>query len=638
MEPPTTEYEPRIDYAARRRDRASRRASERTVSVGGWPLYIAVGMAIVILFAAVFEMATTTGRVHPGVTVAGVDIGGMIPEKASAVLAEELPARAADAVTVSYGSETWTIEPEEIGLTFDFKAAVTDAMDVGRKGGIVSALSGRFSARFGGVIVSPYASADPDKLEEILETVASGVDVAPEDASVRIDGTTATVIPGKDGLALDRAKAGKLIVAAMLAEDKSVEAPVGSAPVAITDAEAESAKAVAEQMMSAPAVVTFEKKSWTFDESDVAKWIQFRRSDATDTAGSGESVQVTSQADGQDVDLVCYVSSKSARKRVMAKVGAKVGRPARDARFKTKSGSVTIIPSKNGIGPDMDTLASHLTAKLADENSDRTVELRTTITQPKITTQAARDMGIKDRISYYTTEYAASNKPRVNNIHQLGDGLDGTLIAPGATFSFNKAVGERTAEKGYQEAPAIVNGKLVPQLGGGICQVGTTVFNAVFDSGLPVVERRNHSFYISHYPKGRDATVSWGGPDFKFKNTTDDWILVSVSYTSSSITIALYGTDPDYDVDAEVGEWRNMRKFATEKIKDPKLEEGGRVVEDAGIEGRSITVKRIVSKNGKVVRTDSFVSVYKPKTEVVRVGTKQPKKAESAEPVEDTEP
>ncbi len=97
----------------------------------------------------------------------------------------------------------------------------------------------------------------------------------------------------------------------------------------------------------------------------------------------------------------------------------------------------------------------------------------------------------------------------------------GRCIAPGETFSFNGTVGPRTAEKGYQEAGAIVNGELVPQLGGGICQVGTTIFNTVFESGLPVVERHNHSFYISHYPKGRDATVSWGGPDFKFRNDTD---------------------------------------------------------------------------------------------------------------------
>ena len=332
------------------------------------------------------------------------------------------------------------------------------------------------------------------------------------------------------------------------------------------------------------------------------------------------------------------MSARAAGKAVIPAVGAKIGRPARDARFKTRSGSVTIVPSKNGIGPDMDTLASRLTSELADEGSGRKVELRTTITKPKLTTQKAREMGIKQRLARYTTTYAPGNASRVNNIHLLGDALDGKLVAPGETFSFNGAIGQRTAAKGYQEANAIVNGKLVPQLGGGICQVGTTIFNAVYESGLPVVDRRNHSFYISHYPKGRDATVSWGGPDFKFKNTTDNWVLISVSYTSSSITIAVYGTDPGYEVVSEVGEWRNVKPYPTEKIKDPKMVVGSRVVEDPGVDGKSITVKRIVSKNGKIIRTDRFVSVYKPKAEVVRVGTKPKKPPADTVPVTEPQP
>ena len=310
----------------------------------------------------------------------------------------------------------------------------------------------------------------------------------------------------------------------------------------------------------------------------------------------------------------------------MAALGEKVGRPAKDAQFKTSNGRVTIIPSRDGIGPNVKALALSLTQEMQDASADRVVELRTQRTEPTITTKKAKSMGIKERIGTYTTTYSPGATARVNNIHLLGDALDGALIAPGGTFSFNGQAGERTAAKGYQEAPAIVNGELVPQLGGGVCQVGTTVFNAVFESGLPVVQRRNHSFYISHYPKGRDATVSWGGPDLKFKNDTDNWVLVSVAYTSSSITVSLYGTDPGYEVTSETGPWTNERPFATEEIKDPDMPKGSRVVEDAGITGRSIVVKRIVSKDGKVIRTDTFASKYAPKTQVVRVGTKKTEK------------
>ena len=150
-----------------------------------------------------------------------------------------------------------------------------------------------------------------------------------------------------------------------------------------------------------------------------------------------------------------------------------MGTPAKDASFQTSNGSVTIIPSKDGIGADMGSLATDATSVLTDSsNTTRTVEIKTTVISPKLTTEKARTMGVEERISTFTTTYDGSNASRTNNIHTLGDALDGKLIAPGSTFSFNGAVGERTAAKGYQEANAIVNGKLVPQLGGGICQVG----------------------------------------------------------------------------------------------------------------------------------------------------------------------
>jgi len=589
------------------------------------PLYVAVGVGLLLIALVAAEAFASVGRVHPGVSVAGIEIGGMIPEKAELELRRGLARKTADPVVVVYGDDSWSISAADVGLVFDYSRLVDESMAVGREGGPFGAPAARLRAWVRGVSLAPQPVVDQAKMAAALSAIADGTNVAPTDAAVRIDGVEATVVPGEDGLALDKAAAQRAVLAAMLATNREVDAPIVVDPVKVTDAEAQRAAAVAQQMMSGPVEITFKSKSWTFEPEDVAEWIDFRRSDQTRTVSGEQSVAATETSASETITLITLISPRKAGKTVRPAVGAKIGKPARDARFKTRDGSVTIIPSKNGIGPDIETLAAQLTDRLADRGGERAVELRTTIAKPKLTTQMARDMGIKERISRFTTTYSAGNRPRVNNIHLLGDALDGTLVAPGKSFSFNGAVGQRTAAKGYQEANAIVNGKLVPQLGGGICQVGTTIFNAVYESGLPVMERRNHSFYISHYPKGRDATVSWGGPDIKFKNTTKDWVLVSVSYTDSSITIALYGNDPGYDVESEVGKWRNMRSAPVEEIKDPKMTVGSRVVEDPGVDGRTITVKRIVSKDGKVVRTDTFLSVYKPKVEVVRVGTK-PKK------------
>ena len=110
-----------------------------------------------------------------------------------------------------------------------------------------------------------------------------------------------------------------------------------------------------------------------------------------------------------------------------------------------------------------------------------------------------------------------SSANRIHNVHLLGDYLDGTIVLPGQVFSFNKVVGPRTAERGFLEGQAIVSGVLVPSIGGGVCQTATTVFNAAFEAGLPIIERHNHSFYIDHYPIGRDATVAWGGHDLRLR-------------------------------------------------------------------------------------------------------------------------
>lgn len=611
-----------VDYAARRADRSALKAANRHHR---WWIWVLAGFAVVLVLLGLFETVTSFGRVHPGVTVSGVAVGGKTPEGAKAALRAQLPKRAAEPVTITHQDKAWTYGPAEVGLDFDFDASVAQAMAVGREGGAFAALADRAGAWLGGVALAGAPIADEALLNKALDDLASGTDVSPVDASVELDGTEASVVPGSDGLALDRDAAAKTLLAAFLSSERKVQAPVETDEVDVTDAEAESAARTAEKMLAGPVTVKYEKKSWDFAPEKVASWVAFRRSDETSETSAAiiaAAAGSTETSSPGEVTLLAIIDPDLASKTVVPAVGTDIGRPAKDAQFKTASGKVTIVPSQTGIGPDMDSLAVALTDKLVSGGGDRTVLLVTNRTEPEITTEKARAMGIKDRISTYTTTFESGNKPRVNNIHLLGDSLDGKLIAPGDTFSFNGAIGERTAAKGYKEANAIVNGRLVPQLGGGICQVNTTLFNSVFESGLPVVQRINHSFYISHYPKGRDATVSWGGPDFKFKNDTDQWVLISVSYTNSSITIAMYGTDPGYDVTSQTGDWTNIIKFPTEEIKDPTLAAGTRIVEDGGVSGRSITVKRFVKKDGKVVRTDTFVSKYKPKVEVVRVGTK----------------
>ena len=150
-------------------------------------------------------------------------------------------------------------------------------------------------------------------------------------------------------------------------------------------------------------------------------------------------------------------------------------------------------------------------------------------------------MGITGHVSSYETIYGGIAN-RIHNVQLVAHLVDDKLIAPGATFSFNGATGERSAAKGFLEAPVIINGELSTGLGGGVCQVSTTVFNAAYEAGLPITARTNHALYISHYPLGRDATVDYPDVDLKFVNDTPHWLLLRTFVGSSSLVVSLYGT------------------------------------------------------------------------------------------------
>jgi vancomycin resistance protein YoaR len=215
---------------------------------------------------------------------------------------------------------------------------------------------------------------------------------------------------------------------------------------------------------------------------------------------------------------------------------------------------------------------------------------------------------------------------------QLVAGLiDGALIKPGATFSFNGTTGERTAVKGFEEAPVIINGELQNGIGGGVCQVSTTVFNAAFDAGLPIVERTNHALYISHYPQGRDATVDYPSLDLQFRNDTGKWLLLRTFVGTGSLTVNLYGTTVDRKVDVTTGPLVTTGATPVTTVDDPTLEKGKTAVDSYGAPPRSTSVHRIVyDASGKVLYDSTFSSRYVGEPTVMRIGTKKPAKKPAA--------
>lgn len=626
-----------------RRSRA-RRAWERTVRgrfeglFAGRPTWVrwtAVGTAATVAIAVLIVgavVAASLGRVHPGVRIGEVRVGAMKPEQAVAAVVETYGPRIADPVTVRFEDREWLMDPDALAISLNAEVLVDEAMRYGRSGSLGERIVTRARLLFQPVSVPVRVDADEAVLSASLDGIASEVRREPLDAAVVISGTEVTLAPSAVGIAVRAADLEAAVLEAFASTERRLDVPVDFVPVRVTDADAAGALEDARAFVAGPVTIAGQSASWEFTALEVAEWVGFRTepvptADATGSAEASPASAVSAPepapitpATVERWHLVAFISAEEASETILARVG-EAGTPAVDARFEVSGGSVRIVPSRDGVGVDVEALTTEMTRVLTTEEV-RQVELRTQRLEPALTTERAERMGIQERIATFTTTFSSSNRPRVSNIHTISDAIGGTLIAPGETFSLNGTVGPRTAAKGYQEAPAIIAGRLVPSLGGGICQVATTLFNTVFESGLPVVERRNHSFYISKYPKGRDAAVSWGGMDLKFKNDTENWVLVATAYTNSSVTVSLYGTDPGYTVTSTTGPFTDVRPYTVLEVPEPTLPAGTRVVEDQGVNGRRVTVVRTVTRGGELVREDRFTSTYVPKRQVVRVGTK----------------
>ena len=635
----------------------SRRARRKKFLLAATPFAI-----ILLLVGGViaFDYLSSWGRIHRNVTILDLEVGGKTPEDAKVYLDTRLTEFAEQPVRISFlpegydfaengnaeagaseespSSDTeadtdteelghhWEIFPAAIGLSFDTTAAVEQAFEFGRSENILDSLRDRFLSYFGPLLVEMHASSDEELATEAFEPLRETINVEPIDSRVTLEDGTFNMVSGSDGVLLNEIELSVLMANAVLERDYQIDAPVEVAIRDIDDENAQRAARAANYAASMPVEVSYNDQHWTFESATIARLLDFKRSDRLDE----EDILLHSIEPTPAVDFVLdvLVLPEQVQERIVSTLGADVGTAPVDARFSISGGQVIIHPSEPGSGVDTRQLAYDLAeALVADREGARTVEVVMNEIRPRRTTEDAQEMGIRERISVYTTNFPSGNRPRVNNIQLIARILDGTILAPGEEFSFNGTTGQRTAARGFQEAGAIIRGEMSTSVGGGICQVSTTLFNATMEAGLHITQRINHSTFLSAYPPGRDATVAWNGPDFRFRNSLDHYIMIATSSTSSSVTISFFGTDPGYTVSIRTGNF-NRTNYRTEEVRDNTLPRGRRVVERAGQRGGNVSVFYTVRDGERVVREQTFTSRYRTINEIVRVGTKPPEEAE----------
>jgi len=294
----------------------------------------------------------------------------------------------------------------------------------------------------------------------------------------------------------------------------------------------------------------------------------------------------------------------------------------RDAAFSiNRDDTVTIISGKDGVDVDFDLLEKDLVATLSSGKNPE-VTLFTVTRAPARTAAFLESMNVKGLLGSYTTRFDPSMTSRTYNVSVAAKAFDEMLVLPGHEVSFNKVVGPRSSEAGYKNAPVIVNNEFVDCLGGGVCQVSTTLYNAVLLANLDIVKRTCHSLPVSYVPIGRDATVVYDTVDLVFRNNTDSYLYLKTYIGSGQLTVKIYG-NTDYKRDVTINT-RITQEIEPQIIyeTDPNLPLGEEVVKQEGSKGFRVAAERIVKKNGVVEKKEALPSsYYSPVNKIIAVGS-----------------
>lgn len=551
----------------------------------GGKIVVLVVVLLVILVGGGYAVAHQVAgdKVPLGTSVSGVDVGGMSRADAIAELEQEFAARAEEPIEVEVeGGRSDDVRPDEIGLAIDYEATVDaagaeDSWSPSRQWDYFAA----------GEEIEPVVDVDETLLSDRLAALSEGLGVPPKNGRVTFSKDGVDVVEPVPGEAVDPEAARDAITAAFLSGDDSVQLSVTRAEPDIDDSDLQEAlDGFANPAMSSGVTLVFGKSEVRLQPKQYAKALSMVP---------------------EDGELVPRIDERKLTRLV--KGATTDGEPV-DATVRLVNGKPKVIPAKPGVEFEPADVVAVFTDLLSAPERERTGEVEATVREADFTTREARELGIKRKISEFTTYYPHADY-RNTNIGRAAELVDGTILKPGETFSLNGTVGERTAENGFTIGYTIQNGILKLDYGGGVSQMATTLFNAMFFAGLEDVEHKPHSFYIDRYPEGREATVAWPTLDLRFRNDTDYGVLIHATVTPSTyasqgvVTVEMYSTKV-WDIESRTGERYNYRSPATRHLTSADCEPF------TGYSGFDVDVTRVFRKHGEdeIDHTEQFHTSY----------------------------
>jgi vancomycin resistance protein YoaR len=555
---------------------------------------VALGV-VVLLAAALVGFRSARGGTLPNVELDGTPVGGLGEDELRVVVQRVAARRLARTVRVTRPETaiadraSMTVAAADLGYRVDVEATVRAIRDRGMQANPVAALADHVRATFGVIDVRPVETFDETKLDAWVDSAADALSVAPREGALEFDGASVRGVPPAPGAAVvEEDLRSKARAAARGLGTVVITASTEPVPPETTAEDVQRVRDQAIQALSGRVRLTRWKKALVFTPQEIGDALETR------------PVTVNGRI---ELELVADPERLNVTRKELQRIESE---PV-DASFRIEGGSVRVVPSKRGFRFDPRITAAQLVPVALSE--DRRAKLEGKYVTPGLTTAGAKALKITEQVSTFTT-YHSCCEARVQNIHRMADLLDGTVVMPGEVLSVNETVGRRTEEKGFVVAPAIRDGKFAEEVGGGISQYATTMFNAIFFGGYDFLEYRAHSYYFTRYPLGREATVSWPSPDLKFRNDSRAGILIDTSYTDTSITVTFYG-NTNIEVESVTGEPYNYKDPPVECVENKSLKRREVRVVQAGDVGYDVVVQRIFRYPDGREERESFFTRYR---------------------------
>ncbi len=578
----------------------------RFLPIAPFVLVLALGLPLALLTAF---WGAFRGRIYPRVSVCQIALVGKTQKEAQTGLEKALGDRTPVKINLLYKGKTYPLDSSSL----EFLPAVSSqkALGIGRNKSVLESLKQLFSAGQKGKDLPFNFKLDETKLDAEIATISSKLYLPAIEPEIRVvkngNQKTISVSLGENGQEVD-AKSLKLSLLGSLAcpqKEINLDIPVSSVSPQVAPATAEETKKRAVSFLDKSIKLKLDDQEWTINDEEMISFLSFK--------GGFDRQKIASFAQN------------------LAKT---IDSPPENAAFRFENNRVSVFrPSKDGLELQEDRLIDDLQKVLSLQESkegNQELAIPVTKTPAKISIAEVNSLGINELLGKGTSLFFGSISERIHNINLASLRLSGILVGPGETFSFNKNLGDVSADTGFKQAYIIKEGRTVLGDGGGVCQVSTTLFRAALNAGLPITERHAHAYRVHYYEDdlgpGLDATVFDPTADLKIKNDTPAYLLIqsSIDIKNRKLTFEIYGTNDGRKVSiSKVRVWDKVAPLPDLYQDDPTLPAGTIKQVDWKAWGAKAAFDYKVIRNGETLTEKTFTSYYRPWQAVYLRGTGQ---------------